>query len=169
MKPIISYLIIGATALMCGEIHCTTADSIPQTNHNHSPSSMNHAYKTCFHLSEEGYLYAENNLVSLISAKKSSVTDLINAGYIDAQGNILSYSNELHLKSILDTFWSGENPIQVESKKFPKQLDLDFNNFMDRVFEDAYISSSSYELNMIRYYLNIFSAIIDLTHRAYRV
>lgn len=162
-------LLFSAPLFTCGSAYCTTAGEISPKVREQSPSfaSIN-TYKTCLHPYEGSYIYAENAIISLFYEKKDVVQKFITSNYIDKQGNILNTTGD-DLISILEDFWSGSNGLVVAGIKVPKLLERDFNNFMDKVFEEGYAPASSYKLNTIRKNVNLLSAIIELSHSVYGV
>lgn len=123
-------------------------------------------YRTCLAPYNGSYEYAENNIVALFHKKHEQISELITLNCINKDGAIdkdklIQYEKKVY--AILEKFWSGECCIVVDALYHKNQLKRDFNQFMDKVFEEDYVAKSKCDVNNLRYYVNMISAIIDIS------
>jgi hypothetical protein len=129
-------------------------------------STNTSSYRTCLAPYNGSYELVENNIVDLIQSKIELIKDLIRIKCINKEGEIDKdqvFKNSDQIHSILEQFWRGECCIVVEAKKVQSILLKDFNAYMDKVFEENYVAAGDYDVNRLRCYVNVLSAIFDLS------
>ena len=124
------------------------------------------SYRTCLAPYNGSYELVENNIISLVQSKIEQIKELIRIKCIDKDGEIdkdqvLKNRDQIH--SILEQFWRGECCIVVEAKKVQSILLKDFNAYMDKVFEENYVAAGDHDVNRLRCYVNVLSAVFDLS------